>query len=117
MPTYICRFEHGGTPYYFDFSTVVDAPVSCAMKLREYKRYYFDKYGSEGMRDLPGRLARADAKGTSSISDKDLRDTVSFNRAGPKEGHVGVKKLLAMVLADRARCGLPPAPSKGGTPS
>ena len=60
MATYICSFERASTRYYFDFSTVVDAPTTHAMTLAEYEHYYRQRYGEEGMRELPARLERAD---------------------------------------------------------
>ena len=101
MPTYICSFEREGVRYYFDFSSVVDAPTTCALKRREYERHYFRKYGTEGMRDLPARLKRATEKGTSAHGDPDLKATVWLNRAGPKERRISVKKLLDLVLTER----------------
>lgn len=101
MSRILCSFERGGARYYFDFCTVADAPATCALKLREYKRYYFDRYGPSEMYDLSSRLKRADEKGTSDRYSSSLNETIRENRAGPKEGRVGIKKLLDLVLAAR----------------
>lgn len=61
MPRYICKINNK----YFEWSTVVDAIVTDLMTLDEFKEYYQQQYGKEGMRDLPDRLERVESKGTS----------------------------------------------------
>ena len=71
--------------FYLEYSTIVDAPVTDGMKLREFTDYYKSQYGEEGLEGLPARLARVEEKGTSAFADVDVDDTLSCNRAGPNE--------------------------------
>ena len=79
--------------FYLEWSTVVDAPVTFGMTLPEFKEYYRQEYGRDGMKDLPDRLGRVSIKGTSFYDDIDLTDTVEFNRAGPGETHLSREEL------------------------
>jgi len=79
--------------YYFEYSTVVDAPVTFGMSLDEFKEYYQYRYGTVGMSDLPDRLERVEAKGTSCYNDDDAADTLSCNRAGPNESELTVEQI------------------------
>jgi len=71
--------------YYLEWSTIVDAPLTYGMALDEFKGYYKDEYGNDGLRDLPNRLARVEAKGTSAHDEESAESTIWLNRAGPKE--------------------------------
>lgn len=101
MSIVICSFERAGVRYYFDYSTLTNAPTTCAMKLREYKRYYFDRHGPGSMSELAAHLQRADVTGTSAPHARDLRATIATNCAGPRAGYLGVQKLLDLVLSRR----------------
>lgn len=103
MPTYICSAEREGVRYYFDYSTVVDAPTTGAMTRREYESYYRSKYGEANTESLLSRLARADARGTSSMLHANLADILSSNRAGPNEERLTVDQVVDLVLSARRR--------------
>lgn len=72
---------------YFEWSTVVDAPVTCAMNMDELKEHIKARYGSEGLDDLPDRLFRVDKDGCS-FHDRTLDDVICCNRAGDNEEHL-----------------------------
>lgn len=93
MPTYIIKLSDKDRDYYFDWSTIVDAPVSKPMVLDEYKEYYSNKYGTEGMRELPERLARCDKFGYSGYSQDWLKDILSNNKASGSGKHMTKKQL------------------------
>jgi len=80
--------------YYLEWSTVVDAPVTKGMPLDEFKEYYRKRNGDDAFVKLPERLERVEAKGTSSIQDKDVADTISLNRAGEAECHLDYDDLI-----------------------
>lgn len=80
--------------YYFEFSSIVDSPVTFGMTLDEFKQYYRDEYGANGIRDLEGRLKRVEAKGTSSYLDESAESQLSFNRAGPDEAQLTVDEIF-----------------------
>ena len=86
MPRYICHYKG----YFFEWSTVVDAPVSYAMKRTEFERFYDGD-------DLNERLERAIKYGTSCHTPQSLEELVSCNRAGPRESHLSFKKVLKRV--------------------
>lgn len=75
MPRYIVKIAGK----YLEWSTVVDAHVTYPMTLDEFREYYKERYGTEGMRDLGDRLGRVETRGTSSFLHKSAEDTVSCN--------------------------------------
>ena len=98
MPSHIVKLRDK----YFEYSTIVDAPISEGATLAKFKAYYRRKYGAEGMRTLPERLARVEAKGTSSMGDESAEDTLSGNRAGPNETELTLDELYRTYCLDDA---------------
>jgi hypothetical protein len=84
MPRYIMQLEE----YYLEWSTVVDAPVSWGMSLEEFKEYYRQEYGHDGMRGLDDRLKRVAIYGTSSHDRYTPDDLIRGNHAGPNESEL-----------------------------
>lgn len=81
MGQYIVKLKE----HYLIWSSTVDAPISEGMNLHDLKDWIREEYGRQGMEQLPARLARVEAKGTSSKGDDDALDTIWLNRAGPDE--------------------------------
>jgi hypothetical protein len=79
--------------YYFEYSTIVDAPVTFGMDLKDFKAHYRKMNGLNSMRDLKDRLVRVESKGTSSLYHDSAEDVLSDNRAGPKESSLSVDEL------------------------
>ncbi len=71
--------------YYFEFSTIVDAPVSFGMSLTAFKKYYLLEYGQHNYKKLEERLSRVEKYGSSSVPNEAAEEILSCNRAGPKE--------------------------------
>ena len=69
---YIIKLSTPRGDRYLEWSTIVDAPVTYGMPLDEFTAYYRDQYGAEGMRALPERMARVEAKGTSDRISRDV---------------------------------------------
>jgi hypothetical protein len=69
---------------YLEWSTICDAPTTKGMTLEQLHNYIKDQYGRIGLEELPARLERVEATGTSAYGE-DLAGTISFNRAGPNE--------------------------------
>lgn len=90
MPYYIVKLEDK----YCEWSTIVDAPISYFLNLKDFKQYYKEKYGSHGMGEVTERLKRADRKGTSSLIHESAEDVVQSNRAGKNETHIEIPELL-----------------------
>lgn len=65
MAKFILKFERGDAAWYLEWSTIVDAPVTYGMTLDEFRKYYLEEYGRDGMRGLDARLERVEATGTS----------------------------------------------------
>ncbi len=72
------------TDYYLEWSTICDAPLTRGMELKEFKEYYNDQYGKQGMKEFPERMERVEKTGNSSF--QDTTDSFFYcNRAGKKE--------------------------------
>lgn len=71
--------------HYLVWSTIVDAPITNGMNEKQLTRWMRSRYGSEGIKELPERLARVEAKGTSAMNEESAESTIWLNRAGPDE--------------------------------
>lgn len=102
MPTYIAKFEHEGTAYYLEWSTIVDAPITFGMTLDEFKQYYRKKYGEQPAIDLSKRLNRVDLRGCSSeIPHHNLAFLIRTNRAGKDETRLTKKEIIHWYCLQR----------------
>ncbi len=81
---------------YLVWSTVCDAPVTPGMTLGELEEYVRFRYGQQGLADLPARLARVEAKGTSSMDDSSAEETIWLNRAGADETCLSRSQIVAL---------------------
>ena len=79
MGRFICHHEGR----FFEWSTVVDAPITFGVDLETFTDYYKTRYGElDFEHEWPRRLERTLAKGCSAHNYKSLRELISFNRAG-----------------------------------
>lgn len=69
---YICH-EQG---WFWEWSTIVDAPVTAKMTEADFRTYYLERYGQLHMPGLEDRLARARMKGTSSMLHDNLAELI-----------------------------------------
>ena len=90
MGRYILKLNQ----WYFEWSTIVDAPITWRMTLEQFKQYYQQEYGDHGMENLPERLERVEKSGTSAIPTKTADELISFNRAGEKEENLSRELIL-----------------------
>ena len=83
MPRYIIGFEDDSSDitYYFEWSTVVDAPVSDAMSLEKFRQYYHQQHGDSGFETLEKKLSRVGETGSSCYGEFD-NETLYGNRMG-----------------------------------
>ena len=95
MPRFLVALRRDNEIRYIEWSTVVDAPVTYGMTRDELEAYIREEYGREGERALPARLARLDAKGTSSHIYDSADDVMSVNRAGPDETELTPAEIVA----------------------
>jgi len=94
MGRYIVKLTDDGNEWLLEWSTVVDAPVTRGMSRADFQAYIGREYGSQGLRELPERLARVDATGTSALDVPDVDSVISCNRAGPNETRLTRKQLI-----------------------
>lgn len=93
MPRYIIKLDTPHGPRYMEWSTVVDAPVTYGVPLERFKAYYRERYGTEGMKELPERLERVERTGTSDMIGT-LDGLISCNRAGDKEEELTMEQII-----------------------
>lgn len=79
---------------YLIWSKIVDAPLTFGMTLEELIEHVRDESGRRGLDDLPARLARVEARGTSSLRHSSAVDTIWFNRAGAGETCMTIEQLV-----------------------
>ena len=84
---------------YFEYSTVVDAPVSVLMSLEDFKNYYKEEYGEQAMPGLKKRLDRADEKGTSSLIDDSFESMISCNYFGDGKQELTAPEFIKLLKA------------------
>lgn len=69
---------------YFEWSTIVDAPVTYGLKWEQMEEHVRALYGSEGEKELPARLERIKQQGTSCEYHLTMEALLHCNRAGPE---------------------------------
>jgi DNA polymerase II large subunit len=90
----IIKLSDGGRDFYLVWSTSWDAPVGYGMSLEELQARVREEEGRRGLRELPERLVRVEATGTS-FYDSSVDDTIRFNRAGPEETQATRDEIVA----------------------
>ena len=86
--------HHNG--YFFEWSTVVDAPTTKAMTRQEFKDNYRVWY--RNMDPVDERLDRAEKYGTSYHTPTSAFELFgSYNRAGPQEASLPFEEVLRLV--------------------
>lgn len=84
---------------YNVYCTIADGPIfEWACTLHQIRLFIEKQYGEVALSQLPKRLERAHGKGTSSIWDKSLEDTIDGNRAGPGESMLTLDEFIAKFL-------------------
>lgn len=97
MPQFIVKLEDR----YFDYSTIVDAPVTEPMTLEAYTEHYRTEFGERGMKELPARLERVEKHGTSSQQGETPEEMLMCNRAGPNESPCSIEAFRAWARGER----------------
>jgi len=89
---------------YNIYGTIADgAYFESALTLKQLVHFIKREYGFQGLRRLRGRLKRAKRKGTSSLEDDSLADTLLLNRAGENENHLTTKMFIKRFLTLRKK--------------
>jgi len=97
MPRCIAKFDND---LYCEWSTVVDAPVTYGMTLKQLKSYIKRVYGSNGLDELPERLKRVEHHGTSFHDGTTIDDLIRSNRAG-ENGKRATKERIITELRSK----------------
>lgn len=82
---------------YFEYSTIVDAPVTYPTTLEAFTAYYRRQYGALG-RDFDLRMLRVERTGTSEHGADSWESTVKGNCAGPGESCLDPEAFRQWVL-------------------
>jgi len=81
--------------YYLEWSTIVDAPVTYGLILDEFKKYYKQEYGEQGMKELPERLKRVEENNIGAYPPFDNYSSYfEHNRAGENETTLNKEGIL-----------------------
>jgi hypothetical protein len=107
MPRYLCHHEG----WFFEWSTVVDAPVTLGMRFQEFKDYYMENYGEKQKGEFPDRIKRALRNGTSYAAGDGmtLAELVSVNRAGHNETNLTLDEVIRIYCVEQRE----PKPGEG----
>lgn len=98
MGRYVCQYNG----HWFEWSTVVDAPLTYGMTREEFIEYYRDEYGRHNAEaTMEERMARAEVKGTSAMRESSLEDLISSNRAGYKENYLTLPEIERIYLIEK----------------
>ena len=104
MPRYIIRLhdDQDGQDYLLEWSTIVDAPITYGLSWEEFQEHYREEYGRRSFEmELPERMARVDATGTSSRLHDSVDAVISFNHAGPNETCLSKEQIIERYCRNR----------------
>lgn len=95
-----CIAYHDGL--FFEWSSVVDAPVTFGMTEAELREHIATRYGAEGLSIADNRIERAKRIGTSYIDhEESFDDLVNFNRAGPNETRLTKDQIVQIYMVEK----------------
>lgn len=100
----ICKLDG----MYFEWSSIVDAPVTRGMTLEQLREHIRFREGQIGIDALPARLERVELTGTSMQGYASVTETVCTNRAGFGETNLPRSGFIALLR------GAPDAPPPMG---
>lgn len=103
MPNYIVKLTQGDKSWYLEWSTIVDAPITYGMTLEEFRQWYREEYGRDGISKLEERLERVERTGTSSFQRFELEHLLEMNRAGVKESCLTKGEIIQHYCIDRPK--------------
>lgn len=91
----IMKLTHQRKRRYIIYSTVVDAPITFGMTLKQLKSWWRIEYGKAGLQSLPYQMQRVHKFGTSYIyPEKDARYHLRNNRAGKNGKCLSYEELI-----------------------
>jgi len=93
MPLFIVKLTKGKESFYLEWSGATQRPISKALPLEEFRKYYKKQYGVKSKKDLEERLERVEKSGTSAY-DTTVKEILEGNHAGPEESELTPKEIL-----------------------
>lgn len=93
MARVIIKLINNQKEYYFEWSTVCDAPITYGMSLEELKEYYLFEYGKYHFKDLEERLKLVEKNGSSSRL-YSLKDLIDSNVAGENGEKLTIEQII-----------------------
>lgn len=98
--------------WFLEWSTVVDAPVTYGMTLKDFTEHYIEEFGETGERELAPRLERVARNGHSFLGDHhgDVINVIGGNRAGQNGTELTYRQLVAAYCVgdDRGKMSIRP---------
>lgn len=92
--------HHDG--WFFEWSTITDAPRTFGMRREEFESYFREEYGREEFENsLSDRLDRAVKNGTSLFAKTSAEELIAGNRAGKNERRLSFKMLIQLYCVEQ----------------
>lgn len=96
----IVKLPYKGKDYYLLWSSIVDAPITYGVPLKELEDYLREEEGARYMReDHPRRMERVEKYGTSSLHGETPEEFIVVNRAGPDEQRITLEGIIYQYIA------------------
>lgn len=92
--------ENTKKEYYLEWSSVVDAPITWGLTLKQLKQRIKKESGNEGLKELVDRLKRVEKTGTSCLGST-LDNHIFVNRAGSRGQHITKEQMIQKYCIDR----------------
>lgn len=86
------------------WSTIVDAPITYGLSLKEFKQYMKSEYGKQGWDGPTGideSIQRANKNGASWQDGTTLEQTIRDNRAGDGETELDLNGIITRYITER----------------
>lgn len=97
----IISFEHAGERWFAVWSSVVDAPLTCALTEPELREWFTWQYGAQGASGWAAAVWLAKEFGTSDRRDDGAQETAALNRAGRGETQLTWEQLVEQMVRQR----------------
>lgn len=88
--------------WFFEWSTVVDAPVTYGMTRLQYEAYYLEENGTRSASELAERMKRTLEKGTSAHDYSSAEELMEgYNRAGFRETYLTPDEIIRIYCVEQ----------------
>lgn len=90
--------EHPVEERFIIWSSITDSPITFACTHDQVIAFYEEEARKNAHKEATAALARAHARGSSSMAGSTLQSMASFNRAGPKESQLTEDEILEFYV-------------------